>query len=61
MGSKLLNGSPQLNVRVTLFPLILILSVTSETTAGTPVQQIYIYVVTYVLHIKIKVFLTQEV
>ena len=40
MGSKLLNGSPQLSVRVTLFPLILIVlssTVTSRTIAGTPV------------------------
>ena len=38
MGSRLLNGSPQLSVRVTLFPLILTLSiVTPETLSGTPV------------------------
>ena len=38
MGSRLLNGSLQLNVRVTLFPLILIelsSTVTSETKEGT--------------------------
>ena len=40
MGSRLLNGSPQLSVRVTLFPLILIVlssTVTPGTIAGTPV------------------------
>ena len=41
MGSRLLNGSPQLSVRVTLFPLIIIIvllsTVTPGTIAGTPV------------------------
>ena len=40
MGSRLLNGSPQLSVRVTLFPVILIVlssTVTSGTITGTPV------------------------
>jgi len=38
MGSRLLNGSPQLSVRVTIFPLILIVlssTVTPGTIAGT--------------------------
>jgi len=38
MGSRLLNGSPQLSVRVTISPLILIVlasTVTSGTIAGT--------------------------
>ena len=41
MGSKLLNGSPQLSVRVTLFPLIvmvLLSTVTLGTIAGIPVK-----------------------
>ena len=40
MGSRLSNGSPQLSVRVTLFPLILMVlssTVTLGTIAGTPV------------------------
>ena len=44
MGSRLLNGSPQLSVRVTLFPLILIVlssTVTSGTATGTPVINVY--------------------
>ena len=58
MGSKLLNGSPQLSVRVILLPLILIvllLTVTPATTAGTPViksftthQYTYLFKVKYV-------------
>ena len=43
MGSKLLNGSPQLSVRVTLSPLILIVLssiLTLGTTSGTPVHKI---------------------
>ena len=38
MGLKILNGSPQLSVRVTLLPLIIIVllsTVTLETTGGT--------------------------
>ena len=39
MGSKLLDGSLHLSVRVTLFPLILIsLTDTLKTIAGTPVK-----------------------
>ena len=44
MGSKLLNGSSQLSVRVTLLPLILIVlssTVTIGTIAGTPVSYIH--------------------
>ena len=40
MGSRLLNGSPQLSVRVTLFPIIVMISlltVTLGTIVGTPV------------------------
>ena len=40
MGSRLLNGSPQLSVRVTMLPLILIVllsTVTSGIVPGTPV------------------------
>jgi len=38
MGSRLLNGSPQLSVRVTMLPLIVFLmTFTPGTTAGTPV------------------------
>ena len=40
MGSRLLNGCPQLSVSVTLFPLILIVlssTVTPGTIAGTPI------------------------
>ena len=39
MGSRLLNGSPQLNVRVTMLPLtpiVLLSTVTLGTNAGTP-------------------------
>ena len=49
MGSRLLNGSPQLSVRVTLFPLILIVLLSIfilGTIAGTPV--IKMYIVSYV-------------
>ena len=48
MGSRLLNGSPQLSVRVTLLPLILKLlllkvAITLGTTSGTPVlKQAYV-------------------
>ena len=41
MGSRLLNGSLQLSMRVTLYPLILIVlssTVTLGTTAGTSVK-----------------------
>ena len=43
MGSRLLNGSPQLSVRVTMFLLILIVlssTVTLETISGTPVGKL---------------------
>ena len=54
MGSRLLNGSPQLSVRVTLFPSILIVlssTATPGTIAGTPVVtnvHMYIHIDTYV-------------
>ena len=41
MGSRLLNGSPQLSVRVTLILLMLIVllsTVTLGTIAGTPIK-----------------------
>ena len=41
MGSRLLNGSPQLRVRVTFLPLMLIVllsTVTSGTIEGTPAK-----------------------
>ena len=43
MGSRLLNGSLQLSVRVTMFPLILMVlssTVTLGTIAGIPVMNI---------------------
>ena len=56
MGSKLLNGSPQLSVRVTLCPLILMVlssTVTPETAAGTPViKPITTHQYTYLFKIK---------
>ena len=45
MGSRLLNGSPQLSVRVTMLSvtlLVLLLSVTLDTIAGTPVINDYV-------------------
>ena len=39
MGSRLLNGSPQLNVKVTVFPLAL--TDTLGTIIGTPVMKNY--------------------
>ena len=50
MGSRLLNGSPQLSVMVTMFPLILIelsSTVTPGTIVGTPVIY-YILASTYI-------------
>ena len=58
MRSRLLNGSPQLSVRVTLFPLILIVlssTITLGTIAGTPVI-IYIYM--YSMHVCIRMYVT---
>ena len=46
MGSRLLNGSPQLNVRVTLFPLVLLSTLTLGTVSGIPEMKLY-YVRTY--------------
>ena len=46
MGSRLLNGSPQLSVRVKLLPLILTVlssTVTSGTIAGIPIECSSIY------------------
>ena len=53
MGSRLLYGSPQLSVRVTTFPLILIVfNITFGTIAGTPVKLYNLvasYIVTYLV------------
>ena len=55
MGSRLLNGSPQLSVRVTLILLMLIVllsTATSGTIAGTPVKDqlhAFLYVLYYIV------------
>ena len=51
MGSRLLNGSPQLSVKVTLLPvtsIVLLSTVIPGTIAGTPVAtNVHMYIRTY--------------
>ena len=54
MGSRLLNGSPQLSVRVTLLPLILIVfssTLTLGTILGTPVTKKFNKLYTYSVYV----------